>query len=108
MITTIIIFILVLSVLVLAHESGHFFTARKFGVKSEEFGLGFPPRAIGVYKDAKAKWRFIIGRKNLETLEGDKKPSDTVYSLNWLPIGGFVKIKGEKTVPFVVSRFFQN
>ncbi len=95
MLTTIIIFILVLSVLVFVHEAGHFFTARKFGVRAEEFGLGFPPRAVGVYKDAKGKWRKIVGNRDLETLEGDEVPADTVYSLNWLPIGGFVKIKGE-------------
>lgn len=95
MITTIIIFVLVLSVLVFAHESGHFLTARKFGVKAEEFGLGFPPRALGVYRDLKGKWRRLTGDKNIEDLCGDEVPSDTVYSLNWLPIGGFVKIKGE-------------
>ena len=95
MITTIIIFLIVLSVLVLVHEFGHFFTARWFGVKTEEFGLGFPPRAIGFYKDLKGKWRRLSGNKDIESLEGDNKPSDTVYSLNWLPIGGFVKIKGE-------------
>lgn len=84
-----------MSVLVLAHEFGHFFSARKFGVKSEEFGLGFPPRAIGFYKNAAGKWLRIFGNKNSEELEGDKIPADTIYSLNWLPIGGFVKIKGE-------------
>ena len=95
MITTIIIFILVLSVLVLAHEFGHFYSARKFGVKSEEFGLGFPPRAIGFYKNSTGKWKRLLGNKDSETLEDEKKPADTIYSLNWLPIGGFVKIKGE-------------
>lgn len=95
MFTTIIIFILVLSVLVLVHEAGHFFSARKFGVKADEFGLGFPPRAIGVYKNSKGKWRHLIGNRDLETLEGESRPSDTVYSLNYLPLGGFVKIKGE-------------
>jgi len=95
MITTIIIFVLVLSVLVFAHESGHFLTARKFGVKADEFGLGFPPRAIGIYRDLKGNWRRLTGNKNIEDLCGDEVPSDTVYSLNWLPIGGFVKIKGE-------------
>ena len=95
MIITIILFILVLSVLVLAHEFGHFFTARKFGVKAEEFGLGFPPRAIGFYKDVKGHWRRLWGDKNADNLTDDKKPSDTIYSINWLPIGGFVKIKGE-------------
>lgn len=91
----ILIFLLILSVLVFVHELGHFYTARKLGVKSEEFGLGFPPRAIGVYKDASGKWRKILGNRDLDTLEGEEIPSDTVYSLNWLPIGGFVKIKGE-------------
>lgn len=95
MITTIIIFILVLSVLVLVHEFGHFFTARKFGVKSEEFGLGFPPRVFGVYKDVKGRWRRLLGNKGTENLSGDDVPADTVYSLNYLPIGGFVKIKGQ-------------
>ncbi len=95
MITTIIIFVLVLSVLVFVHEFGHFFSARKFGVKADEFGLGFPPRALGVYKDIKGKWRKLLGNKSIEELTGDETPADTVYSLNWLPIGGFVKIKGE-------------
>lgn len=95
MITTIIIFILVLSVLVIAHELGHFLTARRFGVKSEEFGLGFPPRAFGFYKDVTGKWRRIWGNKSVESLTGDAVPADTVYSVNYLPLGGFVKIKGQ-------------
>ena len=66
-----IIFIVALSILVLVHEFGHFFAARKTGVKVEEFGLGLPPRIIG------------------------KKIGDTIYSLNWLPIGGFCKLYGE-------------
>lgn len=95
MFTTIIIFLLILSLLVFVHEFGHFFTARKFGVKADEFGIGFPPRAIGFYKDSQHRWRKLIGNKELDSLEGDKKPVDTVYSLNWLPLGGFVKIKGQ-------------
>ncbi len=67
----IIIFVLALSVLVLVHEFGHFYAAKKTGVKVEEFGLGLPPRIIG------------------------KKIGETVYSLNWLPIGGFCKLYGE-------------
>ncbi|HNW09707.1 MAG TPA: site-2 protease family protein, partial [bacterium] len=47
MITTIFIFAVVLSVMVFAHEFGHFWTARRFGVKVEEFGFGLPPRIIG-------------------------------------------------------------
>ena len=71
MILTILIFVLILSVLVMVHEVGHFVMARKFGMKVEEFGFGFPPRL----------WSW--------------KKDDTVYSINWIPIGGFVKIKGE-------------
>lgn len=101
MLLTIVIFILVLSVLVFAHEFGHFFTARRFGVKAEEFGFGFPPRAIGWYKNRYGHWRKIVGDRSVESLAAseDEKlhPAHqaTIYSLNWLPIGGFVKIKGE-------------
>lgn len=93
--TTLIIFILVLSVLVFAHELGHFLTARKMGVKAEEFGFGFPPRALGFYKTKSGKWRFITGKKDPNLLAEEDRPVDTVYSLNFLPLGGFVKIKGE-------------
>ncbi len=71
MIVTIVVFIFILSVLVLIHELGHFIVARIIGVHVEEFGMGLPPRIWG------------------------KKIKDTVYSLNWLPIGGFVKLAGE-------------
>lgn len=71
MILTVIVFILILSVLVLVHELGHFLTAKKLGVKVEEFGIGFPPRVAG------------------------KKIGETLYSINLLPIGGFVKLYGE-------------
>lgn len=70
-IITILVFILILSILVLIHEAGHFFTAKKFGVKVEEFGFGFPPRVYG------------------------KKIGETIYSINLLPIGGFVRLYGE-------------
>lgn len=89
MILTIITFVAVLSVLVFVHEIGHFLTARRFGVKAEEFGFGFPPRAFGLYKNKAGKWVRIFGSK--EVLDA----SDTIYSINWLPLGGFVKIKGE-------------
>jgi len=101
MLLTIVIFALVLSVLVIAHELGHFLTAIRFGVKAEEFGLGFPPRGLGVYKNKHGKWRFVFGNRSVESLEKDENTSvhpankSTVYSLNWLPLGGFVKIKGE-------------
>lgn len=65
------IFILVLAVLVLVHEWGHFFVARKAGITVEEFGFGFPPRIRA--------WKTKV----------------TTFTLNWLPLGGFVKLKGE-------------
>jgi regulator of sigma E protease len=71
MLLTIIVFIIILSVLVLIHEAGHFITAKLFGIKVEEFGFGIPPRAFGI------------------------KFGETLYSINWLPIGGFVKLYGE-------------
>lgn len=67
-------FILTLLFLVLVHEWGHFFVARRLGVKVEEFGFGFPPRI------AKKHWK------------------GTDYTFNWLPFGGFVRLKGEEDV----------
>ena len=101
MLSTIIIFILVLSVLVFAHELGHFVTAKRLGVRADEFGFGFPPRMVGFYKNKFGKWRKVFGKTTYEDLENstleDAVPQSgsTIYSLNWLPIGGFVKIKGE-------------
>lgn len=85
----IIIFLIVLSVLVFAHEFGHFWVARKLGVKAEEFGFGFPPRLLGVYRDKEGKKRIVRGNKEV------KDASDTIFSVNLIPLGGFVKIKGE-------------
>lgn len=86
---TILIFILVLGVLVFVHELGHFAVARFHGIKADEFGFGFPPRMFGVVKDdVTGKYRFVRG--NAEVVS-----ENTVYSLNWIPLGGFVKIKGE-------------
>ncbi|MEK7088712.1 MAG: RIP metalloprotease RseP [Patescibacteria group bacterium] len=67
----ILIFIIILLVLVLVHEFGHFFTAKKFGIRVDEFGFGFPPKLFSF------------------------KKGETEYSFNLLPIGGFVKIFGE-------------
>lgn len=69
-----ILVILGLSILILAHEAGHFFVAKKFNMKIEEFGFGIPPR--------------IFSRKR----------GETIYSINLLPFGGFVKIAGENDV----------
>jgi regulator of sigma E protease len=87
MFITILIFLAVLSLLVFVHELGHFIVAKKSGMKVHEFGFGFPPRAFGLQK-VNGKWKFVRGNKDTET-------DDTVYSINWIPLGGFVKIMGE-------------
>lgn len=68
---SIIIFLIVLAVLILAHEFGHFIVAKKSGVRVDEFGLGFPPKLFST------------------------KRGETMYSVNLIPFGGFVKIFGE-------------
>lgn len=71
MFLTIVVFIFTLLVLVISHEFGHFITAKKFGIKVLEFGFGLPPKIFG------------------------KKFGETLFSLNALPIGGFVRLFGE-------------
>lgn len=71
MVISILIFFVVLSILVIVHELGHFIVARRNGVKVEEFGFGIPPRLFG------------------------KKIGETIYSVNALPFGGFVRLHGE-------------
>lgn len=68
---SIVIFFIILLVLVLFHEFGHFSTAKKFGIRVDEFGFGFPPKLFGI------------------------KKGETEYTFNLLPLGGFVKIFGE-------------
>lgn len=68
---SVIIFLIVLAVLILVHEFGHFIVAKKSGIRVDEFGLGFPPKIIS------------------------KKFGSTLYTLNAIPFGGFVKIFGE-------------
>jgi regulator of sigma E protease len=101
---TLIIFILILALVVLVHELGHFVTARKSGIHVYEFGFGFPPRAFGVYKDPKTKkfvWVWGKGKSDLKNTvggDGDRVEDEfpaTIYSFNWLPLGGFCKMKGE-------------
>ncbi len=87
MLLTLVIFFLILGLMVFVHECGHFFTARKLGVKCDEFGFGFPPRIFG-WKKVNGKRKFFWGNKEVES-------DDTIYSINWIPMGGFVKIKGE-------------
>lgn len=68
---TVIAFIVIFSVLILVHEFGHFIMAKRAGIKVEEFGFGLPPRIWG------------------------KKKGETIYSINWIPFGGFVRMLGE-------------
>ena len=63
--------IVILLIIVIVHEWGHFKAARIFGIRVDEFGFGFPPKIWG------------------------KKVGDTEYTVNWIPLGGFVKIFGE-------------
>lgn len=103
---TFLLFIIILTILVFVHEFGHFITARKLGMRVYEFALGFPPFAIGFYVDPKTGKRvWVKGKKKVkrnaldagggtEAEEHAEYPS-TLYSLNYLPLGGFCKIKGE-------------
>jgi len=101
--TTLIVFILVLGLLVFVHEFGHFIAARKTGMKVHEFALGFPPYIIGFYKDPKTKKIVWVSRdkakRDLLSAGGGKENTleypATLYALNILPLGGYVKIKGE-------------
>jgi len=68
---SVIIFLIILAVLIFVHELGHFIVAKKSGIRVDEFGLGFPPK---IYS---------------------KKIGETLYTLNTIPFGGFVKIFGE-------------
>jgi len=68
---SILIFIIILVALIVVHEFGHFIVAKKSGIRVDEFGIGFPPKIFG------------------------KKFGETEYTINWLPLGGFVKIFGE-------------
>ena len=72
MLITIVAFIGVLAGLILAHELGHFITAKVSGVMVKEFGIGFPPRLLSVRR------------------------GETIYSLNAIPLGGFTKMAGEE------------
>lgn len=72
MLPSLMIFLIVLSILVFVHELGHFLAAKKAGIKVLEFGFGYPPRVWG------------------------KKVGETIYSLNWIPFGGFVRLLGQE------------
>jgi regulator of sigma E protease len=70
---SVVLFVVIFSLLILIHEFGHFFVARRNGIRVEEFSLGLPPRAVRLYTDSKG----------------------TDYSIGWIPFGGFVRMFGE-------------
>ncbi|MDD5590447.1 MAG: site-2 protease family protein [Dehalococcoidales bacterium] len=72
MLITVLIFLGVLAIIIIAHELGHFMTAKASGVEVKEFGVGLPPRLFSV------------------------KRGETIYSLNAIPLGGFTKMSGEE------------
>ena len=113
----VIVGLIVLMILVVAHEFGHFIAARRNGVNVLEFGIGFPPRAIAWVKDEKTgKWRKLkrlewdktgitkaVGAEDKKALKSAKNREDDkkiiqkglIFSINWLPIGGFCQMDGE-------------
>lgn len=78
---TILAFLVIFSALILVHECGHFFMAKRQGIKVEEFGIGLPPRIWG------------------------KKWGETIYSFNWIPFGGFVRMLGEDAGRLSLKRY---
>jgi len=80
----ILIFIIILFILVVVHEWGHYYAAKKSGVRVEEFGFGLPPRLFGKK----------FGKAPAEGQEDDR----TLFSFNALPIGGFVRMSGEDSM----------
>lgn len=112
MVLTIFVLLVIFGLLVFVHELGHFTVARRNGVKVTEFGLGFPPRMVGVQfigeedrlSSKNGRWRIIWGevdgddkneKADLSEAHEKRMAGGTIYSINWIPIGGFVKIKGE-------------
>lgn len=103
----------VFGLLVLVHEFGHFITAKWAGIRVEEFGLGFPPRMVGFRKRPGRGWEVIWfgglraegdagmtqtplgGTSGGVTKFGATPAGGTIYSLNFIPIGGFVRMPGE-------------
>ncbi|MBR3138812.1 site-2 protease family protein [Candidatus Saccharibacteria bacterium] len=108
--------LIVLMILVTVHEFGHFLAARHNGVNVLEFGIGFPPRAIAWKKDPKTgKWKRLPRsewqkEKVAKVVYSDEKDSKLaqkgmIFSLNWLPIGGFCQMDGESAADNRVGTF---
>ena len=108
----------VFGICILIHEFGHFITAKWAGIRVEEFGLGFPPRIVGIQKKDSGGWRVLWfggghsaedeydedsalkqtpfgGTSGGISKVGAQHDNHTIYSLNFLPIGGFVRMPGE-------------
>src|SRR5947199_2015493 len=105
----------VFGLLVLVHEFGHFITAKWAGIRVEEFGIGFPPRIVGLRQRDEGGWHVIWmgGKRYEEDTYGSRKQTPfsgtscgvstpdtpksnhTIYSINLIPIGGFVRMPGE-------------
>src|SRR5579864_4793915 len=102
----------VLGLLVFVHELGHFLAAKWAGIHVEEFGMGFPPALVSIRRRERGGWEvlwFGQGRESKDTAtqnpftgtSGGMRATDrpahgaTLYSLNLLPIGGFVRMPGE-------------
>jgi regulator of sigma E protease len=105
----------VFGLLVLVHEFGHFITAKWAGIRVEEFGIGFPPRIVGLRQRDEGGWEVIWmgGKRYEEDTYGSRKQTPfsgtsggvstpdtpksnhTIYSINLIPIGGFVRMPGE-------------
>ena len=100
----------ILAFLIFVHELGHFFTAKWFGIGVVEFGFGFPPRLIGVRPVGNGRFRLVVppflrgltrrfarddGRPRPDSYDTEEDQS-TIYSINVIPLGGFVRMVGEE------------
>lgn len=91
----IIVGLFVLTVLITAHEFGHFIAARRSGVRVKEFGIGFPPRAIAWVRSKPEKGKKKGKWTRIKKEDWAKEQNSLIFSLNWLPIGGFCAMDGE-------------
>lgn len=86
---------MVLTALITAHEFGHFLMARRSGVRVKEFGIGFPPRAIAWVRSKPEKGKKKGKWTRIKREDWQKEQNSLIFSLNWLPIGGFCAMDGE-------------
>ncbi|GCE17430.1 M50 family metallopeptidase [Dictyobacter kobayashii] len=99
----------VLGLLVFVHELGHFIAAKWAGIRVDEFGMGFPPNIVSLRKRERGGWEVmwfgrgssVMDTSNIQNPFGNASeelatpPERTLYSLNLLPLGGFVRMAGE-------------